>query len=129
MSLSMTVATRSDNVFYPHRLRRGHARGHNHGRGRIPFVLQSASSSSSETSSQSPSLVRSSRVQRTFSINPRQIRNPLYKEDPETSERAKPLNNIFDYLFKGSFQSQRTQNECVPMMGDYEPEHGDHRKH
>ena len=125
----MTIATRSGNIFYPHRLRRGHARGRNCGRGCIPLVLQSTSGLSSETSSQSASHVRSSRVQWMFSINLRQISNPPYQEDPETSERAEPLNNTFDYLFKGSFQSQRTQTERVPAMGDYEPEQGDHSRH
>ena len=100
----MTVATRSGNMFYPLRLRRGRARGHNHSRGFFLVYTQSMSSSSSEESLQSPSPIRSPRVQRTFSINLRQTTNPLYQEDPKNSKGHTPPKNTAEFFFIGPFQ-------------------------
>ena len=79
----MPVATRSGNVFHPLTARRARARGRYRGRGHFLVNKRSVSSSSSEEASRSPSPVRSSRVQRDFSINLKQTTNPLYQEDPE----------------------------------------------
>ena len=82
----MTVATRSGNILYPHTVRRGRARGQYRDRGRFSAYTRSVSSSSSEEALQSHSPVRSPRVQRDFSINLRQTKNPLFQEIPELVE-------------------------------------------
>ena len=107
----MTVVTRSGNIFYPHTVRRGRARGRYHGRGRFSAYTRSVSSSSSEEASQSPSPVRSPRVQRNISINLRQTRNPLFQEIPETSRGHIPLGHTMEFFPKDPFQSQHTKTE------------------
>ena len=97
----MTMATRSGNVFYPLRLRRGRARGHNHTKGHFLVCTRSVSNSSSVTkSSRSPSLVRSHHVQGIFSIKSQQTRNPLYHEDLETRKGHPSPKKIDEILFR-----------------------------
>ena len=108
----MPVATRSGNVFYPQAVRRARARGQYRGRGRFSVNKRSVSSSSSEEASRSPSPVRSSRVQRDFSINLKQTTNPLYQEIPETME----------FFPKDPFQSQHTDTD------DRDIEQGNHSR-
>ena len=97
----MHVVTRSGNVFYPHMVRRGRARGRYHGRGHFLVNTRPISSSSGEEASRSPSPVRLSRVQRNFSINLKQTTNPLYQEIPETME----------FFPKDPFQYVETEHE------------------
>ena len=106
----MTVSTRSGNIFHPHTARRARARGRYRGRGRFSVNTRSVSSSSSEEASRSPSPVRSSRVQRDFSINLKQTTNPLYQKIPE----------IMQFFPKDPFQSQYTDTD------DREIEQGNH---
>ena len=97
----MPVATRSGNVFHPLTASRTRARGRYRGRGHFSVNTRSVSSSSGEEASQSPSPVRSSRVQRDFSINLKQTTNPLYQEVPKT----------MDFYPKDPFQSQHTDTD------------------
>ena len=107
----MTVATRSGNIFYPQKLRRGRARGRYHSRGHFSAYTRSVSSSSSEETAQSPSLIRSPQVQRNFSINLQQTRNPLFQEIPQNSQGHVPLTHTMEFFPKDSFQSQHTETK------------------
>ena len=107
----MTVATRSGNVFHPHTARCGRARGRYRGRGHFSAYTRSVSSSSSEEALQSPSPIRSPRVQKEFSINLRQTKNPLFQEIPGNSRGYIPLGHTMEFFPKDSFQSQHTETE------------------
>ena len=99
----MTVVTRSGNMFYPHKLRHGRARGQYYSRGHFLSYTQLVSSSSSEETSQSPSPVRSPQIQRHFSINLKQTRNPLFQEIPRTSQGPTPLGHTMEFFSKETF--------------------------
>ena len=90
-------------MFYPHKLRRGQARGQYCGRGHFSVYTRSVSSLSSEEASRSPSPIGSSRVQRHFSINLKQTRNPLFQEIPETSRGPTPLGHTMEFFSKETF--------------------------
>ena len=124
----MTVVTRSGNVFYPQKLRHGRARGRYCGRGHFLAYTQSVSSSSSEEAVQSLSPVRSPRVQRNFSINLKQTRNPLFQEIPQNSRGHIPLSHTMEFFPKDPFQSQHTETEQPFIRIDQETEHGDHSR-
>ncbi len=124
----MTVTTRSGNVFYPDNIRCGHARGRNHGRGSLPFAMQSISNLASEASSRSSSPARSSQVQRTFS-NLQQIRNPFYQKDTEIGRSPAFSNTMYDPFSTDPFQTQHTETEQVPIVPNREPERGSHSRY
>ena len=87
------------------------------------------SSSSSEETSQSPSFVRSPQVQRRFSINLKQTKNPLFQDVPKTNRVHTPLENTTKFFSKESFQSQHTEIEQVPAMAGHKPKHSNHSRH
>ena len=106
----MLVSTRSGNIFHPLSASRTRARGRYRGRGCFSVSTRSVSSSSSEEASRSPSPIRSSQVQKDFSINLKQTTNPLYQEVPETMAS----------FHRDPFQSHHTDTD------DQEIEQGNH---
>ena len=124
----MTVATRSGNVFYPQKLRRGQARGQYHGRGHFSAYTRSVSSSSSEEAVQSISPVRSPRIQRNLSINLKQTKNPLFQEIPQNSQGHVPLGQTMEFFPKDPFHSQHIESEQPFTRVDQKIEHGDHSR-
>ena len=81
------------------------------------------SSSSSEEALHSSSPVRSPRVQKEFSINLRQTKNPLFQEIPGTSRGYIPLGHTMEFFPKDPFQSQHTEIEH-----EHETEQGNHSR-
>ena len=124
----MTMAKTSENMFYHLRLRIDRARGHNCGRDHFSIYTQSVSSSSSEETSQSPSPIRSPRVQRKFSINLKQTRNLLFQEVPKTNKGHTPPGSMTELFSRGPFQSQHTETTHIPTMVDHEPKFGEHSR-